>query len=369
MLERLKINKRLLRELDFSVLIIAIIIVVFGAINIYSATKGFDLFRLQLIWLALSLFVVYIILKIDYNVIRNYSAIIYWAGVALLILNDFVLGKVSKGAKSWIGIGSRAIQPSEFAKLGLIIMLAKKLDDMEGNINEPKNFFTLVMYAGIPMILIYIQPDMGMTMVCFFIVLGIFFTAGLNLKVIFGGVFSLVAAILVVWNSGLIKPYQKLRLTSFLSPEKDELGSGLQLMQSLIGVGSGGILGKGFNNGTQTSLSFIPEAHTDFIFSVVAEEWGLIGAGILLSLYGILIYRFIKIARTSKDIFGSVICVGVISTFLFSLIQNIGMTIGIMPITGITLPLMSYGGSSILSSFMAIGLVLNICMRRKKINF
>jgi len=141
------------------------------------------------------------------------------------------------------------------------------------------------------------------------------------------------------------------------------------LTQSLIGIGSGGVLGKGFRKGTQTALSFIPEAHTDFVFAVVGEEWGLVGAVILLILYGVLIYRFIKIAKTSKDWFGSIVCVGVISTFLFSLIQNIGMTIGMMPVTGITLPLMSYGGSSILSSFMAIGLVLNVCMRRKKINF
>ncbi|WP_102400110.1 rod shape-determining protein RodA [Haloimpatiens massiliensis] len=369
MLDKLKINKRLLREIDFSILIISIIIVVFGAINIFSATGGIKLFKLQLIWLLLGLIVVYIILIMDYNVIRNYSTLIYWAGVFLLILNDFVLGKISGGAKSWIGIGSRAIQPSEFAKLGLILMLAKKIDDMEGKINEPKNFFTLVFYALIPMVLIVIQPDMGMTMVCFFIVLGIFFISGLDLKVIFGGIASLIVFIAIVWNSGLIHPYQQKRLTSFLNPEKEALGANLQLTQSLIGIGSGGILGKGFRKGTQTALSFIPEAHTDFVFAVVGEEWGLVGAVALLILYGVLIYRFIKIARTSKDWFGSVICVGVISTFLFSLIQNIGMTIGIMPVTGITLPLMSYGGSSILSSFMAIGLVLNVCMRRKKINF
>ncbi|WP_138204018.1 rod shape-determining protein RodA [Haloimpatiens lingqiaonensis] len=369
MLDKLKINKRLLKEIDFSVLIISIIIVVFGALNIFSATSGIKYFKLQLLWLLLGLAVVYIILTIDYNVIRNYSTLIYWAGVFLLILNDFVIGKVSKGAKSWIGIGSRAIQPSEFAKLGLILMLAKKIDDMEGKINEPKNFFTLVFYALVPMVLIVIQPDMGMTMVCFFIVLGIFFISGLDLKVIFGGLASLVVFIAIVWNSGIIHDYQQQRLTSFLHPEKDALGSNLQLTQSLIGIGSGGILGKGFRKGTQTALSFIPEAHTDFVFSVVGEEWGLVGALVLLTLYGVLIYRFIKIARTSKDWFGAIICVGVTSTFLFSLIQNIGMTIGIMPITGITLPLMSYGGSSILSSFMAIGLVLNVCMRRKKINF
>lgn len=374
MLSKLKIDKRLLKEIDFSIIIISIIIVLFGAINIYSATKSnfnTQYFKLQLIWLLLGLVVVYAILLIDYNTIRNYSAVIYWAGVVLLILNDWVIGHTSKGATSWIAIGNRAIQPSEFAKIGLILMLAKKIDDMDGQINNLKNFFTLAFYAAIPMFLIVIQPDMGMTMVCFFIVLGIFFIAGLDLKVIFGGIAGIFASIVIVWNSGFIlQKYQKKRLIGFMHPEQGQLSAeGFQRTQSLIGIGSGGILGKGFNRGTQTALNFIPEAHTDFIFSVVGEEWGFIGSIILLTLYAILIYRFIKIAKESKDLFGTVICVGITSTFLFSLIQNVGMTIGIMPITGITLPLMSYGGSSILTSFISIGLILNVCMRRKKINF
>jgi rod shape determining protein RodA len=219
------------------------------------------------------------------------------------------------------------------------------------------------------MALIVIQPDMGMTMVSFFTVLGIFYIAGLNSKVIVGGISGVIIAIAAVWNSPLMEVYWKQRLTSFLNPEADELGAGLQLISSLIGVGSGGILGKGFLNGTQIAGGFIPEAHTDFIFSVVGEEWGLVGAAVLLILYALLLYRFIKIARNSKDIFGMILCVGVISTTLFSILQNIGMTIGIMPITGITLPLMSYGGSSVLTNFMAIGLVLNVGMRKKKINF
>jgi rod shape determining protein RodA len=310
----------------------------------------------------------YIILLFDYSIIMNYAGLIYWSSIGLLLVND-TLGKVANGARSWIALGNRGIQPSEFAKIAMIIMLAKKLEDMEGNINDIKSFFILMFYALLPMGLIVIQPDMGMTMVSFFTVLGIFYIAGLNSKVIVGGMSAVTVAVAAIWNSPLMEVYWKTRLTSFLNPEADELGAGLQLISSLIGVGSGGILGKGFLNGTQIAGGFIPEAHTDFIFSVVGEEWGLIGAAVLLLLYALLLYRFIKISMNSKDIFGMILCAGVIATTLFSILQNIGMTIGIMPITGITLPLMSYGGSSVLTNFMAIGLVLNVGMRKKKINF
>lgn len=373
MLDKLKINKKLLRELDFSAIIVVIMIALFGALNIYSATHmkaGISVFKSQLIWLLLGIVILYFTLVFDYSLIQGYANIIYWFGVILLVLNDTIFKSTVNGAGSWMKIGSVTIgQPSEFAKLGMIIMLAKKLDSMEGNINNIKNFFSLVMYAAIPMVLIIIQPDMGMTMVCFFIVLGMFFAAGLDLKVIGWGFAGLITSIAIVWNSPLMHEYWKIRLISFLNPEADELGSGLQLIQSQIGVGSGGIVGKGFLKGSQVAGGFIPESQTDFIFSVVGEEWGLLGAIFLLTLYGILIYKFINIAKTSKDIFGSMLCIGVVSTFLFSILQNIGMTIGVAPITGITLPLMSYGGSSFITSIMGIGLVLNVGMRRKKINF
>jgi rod shape determining protein RodA len=377
MLDKLKIDKKILKQLDLSIIVLSIIIVIFGSLNIYSATVkkaglGAYYFKLQMAWLILGLIVIYVILLIDYNILANYAVIIYWGGVSLLLYNNF-FGSVVNGAQGWISLGSRAIQPAEFAKLGMIIILAKKLDDMEGNINNFKNFMILTFYAMVPMILIVIQPDMGMTMVCFFIVLGIFFMAGLNIKVILGGLAAIVTSIALVWNSSLMQEYWKKRLTTFLNPEADELGAGLQIIQSKIGIGSGNIIGQGvkfgYDSGASFVAQFVPEAFTDFIFAMVGEKWGFVGALFLLTLYSILIYRFILIARRSKDIFGMIICIGVVSSFLFSIIQNIGMTIGIMPVTGITLPLMSYGGSSILTNFMAIGLILNIGMRRKKINF
>jgi rod shape determining protein RodA len=372
MLKKLNINRKLFKELDFSVIILIMIIVAFGSINIYSATymkSGSHYLKTQLIWAFLGLGVTYLILAFDYSIIQGYANMIYWMGIFLLVLNDTIFKSTINGASSWMKIGFFSMQPSEFAKLGMIIMLAKQLNDMEGKINNIKNFLKLSIYAALPMLLIIVQPDMGMTMVCFFIVLGIYFMAGLDLKIIGGGISGLISIIAIVWNSPLMETYWKSRLISFLNPTADELGSGLQLIQSEIGIGSGGILGKGFLKGTQISGGFIPEAHTDFIFSVVGEEWGLMGALVLIILYGMVVYKFINIAKNSKDIFGSTICVGIISTMLFSILQNIGMTIGIMPITGITLPYMSYGGSSMLTSFMGLGLVLNIGMRRKKINF
>jgi len=368
-LQSLKISKKLLRELDYGTIIFAICIVIFGCINIYSATvknSGTHFFKMQIIWLILGLIVMYVLLAFDYMLIENYAVIIYWAGVVLLIIGD-IFGKVTNGANSWINIGPISIQPSEFAKIGMTIMLAKKLDGMEGRINDSKNLLELMFYAAVPMILIVIQPDMGMTMVSFFIVLGIFYCIGLNYKVIIGGITSILLLVVGVWNSPIMQSYWKVRLLSVLTPDKNVLGSGLQLVQSKIAIGSGGILGRGFGKGVQ--FNFIPENYTDFIFAVLSEEWGLIGALVLILLYGIIIYRLIKIAKESKDIFGSVLCVGFISSILFSIMQNIGMTIGVMPITGITLPFMSYGGSSILTCFISLGLVLNVGMRRKKINF
>ncbi|GKU23394.1 rod shape-determining protein RodA [Clostridium folliculivorans] len=374
MLKRLKLDTKLLREMDFSILIATILIVLFGILNIYAAMRPDNSdAKKQLIWFGVSLVVMYFIILIDYNILRNFVPILYWISILLLIYTKF-MGATINGATGWIKIGSLfQIQASEVAKMALIFMLAKKMDEMELKVNNLKNFMILAAYTLLPVALIVIEPDMGMTMVCFFIVLGIFFCAGLDIRIIVGGLSSLVVGIMLLWNSGLIEAYQKRRLVSFLNPEADELGAGLQLMQSMTGIGSGGLFGTGLklsqDAGTSYVGQFVPEKQTDFIFAVIGEHWGTIGAIVLLILYGILIYRTIKTARNSKDVFGSIICVGMASYFLFAILQNIGMTIGIMPITGITLPLVSYGGSSLLTTVMSISLIINIGMRKKKINF
>lgn len=373
--KQFRLDVRLIKDIDKTLLFSMVSLVLYGILNIYLCTKGgkYDGVALkQFVWLVISLIILYVFLSIDYTIMMNYVPLFYWGSVLLLIATMFI-GSEINGAKGWIKFGPVSLQASEFAKIGIILMLAKKLEEMEGKINDVKNFFTLVFYAGVPVLFIIIQPDMGMTMVSFFIVLGIFFVAGLDMKIIGGGLASLVLAIIIVLNSSFMPAYQKSRFTGFLNPEADYAGNGYHLTQSLIGIGSGGILGSRpslkANGSTGYAAQNVPEVHTDFIFSAIAEQLGLAGAIFLLILYGFLIYEMIAIARTSKDICGSVICVGIVSYFLFAICQNIGMTIGLLPITGITLPLISYGGSSLLTTIMSVGLVINVGMRRKKIHF
>lgn len=376
LLKQLKLERRLFREVDRTVLFSTILIVLYGILNIYLCTKGeygTSFAKKQFLWLIISLVALYVCIAIDYStIILNYVPIFYWGSVILLIITKFA-GVVVNGARGWLRFGPIQLQPAELAKVGIILMLAKRLDEMDGKINDVKNFFILVFYAAVPVVFIVTQPDMGMTMVCFFIVLGIFFVAGLDMKIIGGGLMSLVLAIIIVWNSGLIEPYQKARFTGFLNPAADDAGDGYHLTQSLIGIGSGGMLGSRpslKNDGTTGyAAQNVPEVQTDFIFAAIAEQWGFTGALFLLTLYGFLIYKMITIARTAKDIFGSMICVGIVSYFLHAILQNIGMTIGLMPITGITLPLVSYGGSSLLTTILSLGIVLNIGMSKKKIYF
>jgi rod shape determining protein RodA len=375
--KKFKLDMRLIREIDKTVLISLILLILYGTLNIYLCTKGeyqFSYVKKQAFWFVLSMCALYIFMAVDYTIIFNYVPLFYWGVVILLILTKIPgIGIVVNGARGWINLGIGHIQPSEFAKLGIILMLAKRLDDMEGKINEVKNFFILGFYAVVPVLFIVTQPDMGMSMVCFFIVLGIFYTMGLDIKIIGGGLMSLILAIVIVWNSGIIEPYQKARFTGFLNPAADDAKTGYHLTQSLIGIGSGGMLGSrpslDIEGGTGYAAQNVPEVETDFIFAAISEQWGFLGAALLLILYGFLIYKMISIARTSKDIFGSVICVGIVSYFLFAILQNIGMTIGLVPITGITLPLISYGGSSLLTTVVSVGLVINVGMRRKKIYF
>ena len=373
MFSKYKIDKRILRYLDYWAIIIAVIIVIFATVNIFSVKQPVDKsyisytpLKLQAINLMVGLMVLYFCIYKDYKIIGNYAGVIYWASIALLLFNRLFSQKIY-GQANWIQIGPVTIQPAEFAKLALIIMLAKKIDAMEGKINNIKNFLIILFYCAVPVVLIL--PDAGLTMIIFFTTLGIVFIAGLDLKVIFGGIATLITGIGIIWSTNIIEDYKKNRLISFINPNADPLGASYQLLQSKIAIGSGGLFGKGFMNGSRTGGGFVPFASTDFIFAVICEEWGFIGALFLFILYAILIYKFIKIARNAKDIFGTLLCVGVISMFLFSIIQNVGMTIGLMAISGITLPFVSYGGSSLLSNFIALGLVLNVGMRKRKINF
>lgn len=371
MLKNIGVNKKLLKQLDIGLIFLIIAISIFGIMNIYSCTyKKYGSYYLkhQSIWILLGLIIMYIVISIDYSLLGSYSKVIYGFGIISLLYID-IFGKIVGGARSWLGFGSRGIQPSEFMKIATIILVAKIINDYEGIINPPKNLLKLIGIVVLPMLLIVIQPDLGMTMVFFFIFLGVFYTAGIDKRIIIGGFIFAIILIVIFWKSGFLETYQTARIFGFLNPDQYELTYAYQATQSQIGIGSGGILGKGFLKGTYVSDGFIPEISTDYIYAVVGEEWGLLGGLGLLTAYGILLYKMIVIGKSSKDIFGSVLVSGVVSAFMFLIIQNMGMTIGIMPVTGVTLPLMSYGGSSILSTFISLGIVLNVGMRRKKINF
>ncbi|MBU3108254.1 rod shape-determining protein RodA [Clostridium gasigenes] len=375
MLSKFKINFKMLRQLDKTVTISMVLLILFGILNIYVASRseyGTMFLKRQLIWFVVSMVALYFMIAIDYSVFKAYTPLFYWGSVALLILTMFI-GTDINGARGWIRLGPASFQPSELAKMATIMMLGKQLEDMDGTINELKNFMKMAFYAAIPALFIVIQPDMGMTMVLFFIVLGIFFIGGLDIKILGGGLLSLLLVVILVWNSGLIQDYQKKRLTSFTNPEADSSDTGYHLRQSLVSIGSGGFIGvRNPVVGNKTSgyaAQYVPEVQTDFIFASIGEQWGTLGCMFLLLLYGMLISKMVAIGRTAKDKFGSIICVGLVAYFLFAILQNIGMTIGLMAITGITLPLISYGGTSLLTTVLSVGLVINIGMRRKRIYF
>ena len=369
-LSRYKLDFKLIREIDKGLLFSAIALMLYGMLNIYLCTKGdvapFFFVKKQFMWFIISMVALYFLVAVDYSVIYRYVPVFYWGSVILLLCVWIPgIGVKVNGARGWINIGISNLQPAELAKFG-ILMVAKLLEEMDYEVNNLRNIIKIGIYCMIPVSLILIQPDMGMTMVCFFIVLGMLFIAGLDRRIIIGGFSALLIGVVVLWNSGLILPHQKARITAFMNPETDTSAQGYQLNQSLIGIGSGGVVG------TRPSLdagTHVPEIQTDFIFAAIGEQWGFLGAMLLLLLYGILITKMINIARKAKDRFASLVCIGLVSYFLFAITQNIGMTIGLIPITGITLPLISYGGSSLLTTTMAVGLVLNIGMRKKKIHF
>lgn len=356
------LDRKELKELDFGMLIAAVLVFLFGVYNLRIATQqqfGDYLVRLQMFWLVLSLGVVYVILLMDYRKVYKVVDFFYWIIVLLLVFVLFTAA--TKGASGWFSIGTRGLQPGEFARLTTILMVGKVIQKFDGQINRPWNFIKVTILGGIPMLLLLLQPDMGLTMVLFFILLGIYFAVGLHFRVIFAGFAFIVLSVLVVLNTTFLPAHWQHRLTSFLFAEGSDLGIGYQLSQSIISIGSGGITG---NQALQPYSARVPENHTDFIFSVIGEHFGLAGGVLLLTLYGYILYRMIRVAMKTEDLFGKVIAVGVFSSMLFSILQNVGMTMGVMPISGITLPLISYGGSSVLTNFIGIAMVLNVGMKK-----
>ncbi len=370
------LDRKLLKNLDIPLLANVVFLVGIGFIAIYAATKSFGTEKsfsfvlTQAIAFALGIVTVGIIVSIDYHQFGLYWKIIYVICILILIAVLIPgIGKVNKGARGWIDLGVVEMQPAELAKIGIIITFAKLLESRQGKLNTLKDLMVPFIHIGIPIILIMLQPDLGNALVFMIIAAGMLFVAGLNMKFIWGSIVALVVSFPILWNFVLLN-HQKNRLITFINPYNDPLGDGYHVIQSMLAVGSGQIAGKGlFEKDTMTNLNFLPEQWTDFIFSVIAELTGFIGAALVVILFAFFLHRLLTLSRIAKDQFGTLVIAGIFFMYLFQVIENIGMTIGLMPITGITLPFISYGGSSLLTNMIAIGLVLNITMRRHKIKF
>lgn len=381
------VNRKMMKNLD-STFALAVFLVLAMSLIILSSASGsmasinnvspWHYVEKQALVISMGLVAIYFLLSVDYTILSRYVKYLYGLNIALL-LAVFVMGKVAKGAKLWVSIAGFQFQPSEFAKLLIIITFAEFLVRRQGKLDTWQDLLPAFAHVGIPLLLVLAQPDLGTSLVFIAIMLGMLYIAGarpsLLLILIIGGLLAVIMALVGHFKFGLPLPlddYQKYRLIVFLDPYNDGkggLGAGWNMIQSLVAIGSGGLLGKGLYKGTQGQLNFLPEHHTDFIFSVVGEELGFLGAGLLLILYFLIIYRTLRIALESKDLFGSFIAVGVASMWGFHILQNVGMAIGIMPITGIPLPFLSYGGSFMLTNLVAVGLLLNINLRRQKVIF
>lgn len=364
-------DRKLWRNFDYPLLFIVLLISAYGLVVLSSATRNYSADPLlyvhrQFIWVLAGLFVMFIIISIDYSNFSRLHKHFYVANLILLILVLFV-GTEVYGSQRWIDLNFILLQPSEFAKLIIIITLARFLETKEGELDDFKNLILAFIHVAIPVFIIFKQPDLGTSLVFLAILFGMLFLGGAKIKHLLLTIFSGVAAFPLLWMN--LEEYQKMRLIIFTDPEIDPLNHGYQLIQSVIAIGSGGTFGKGLYQGSQNMHDFLPAQHTDFIFSVLGEEFGFIGAAVLLVLYFLLIYRILKISMSAKDTFGFLICAGVASMFIFQVLVNIGMTISIMPVTGLPLPFLSYGGSSLMANMLAIGLVLNVGLRRHKIMF
>lgn len=366
-------KNKMFKHIDFGIVFSVIALIGIGLMTISSATHAFTdggsmkNLIMQAAFATVAIIIAIVVIAIDYNTIGGYYKIFYVLGVLGLVA-VLLIGSVRNGAKAWLGVGSLGIQPAEIFKIIMIITLAKVLEEME-NINTLKNLGKIAAVCLVPMILIQLQPDAGTNMIFAVTIFGMIFYAGLDKRIIFGGFGAGVAAILAIWFLDILKPYQKFRILVFLNPELDVSGVGYNAHMAKTAIGAGKFFGAGLYGGAMTEGNFIPELHTDFIFSVFAEEWGFLGAMVLLALYFNIIWRGIKIAKESKDKFGTYIVVGVLSMLTFQILQNIGMDLGLMPITGIPLPFISYGGSSLLTTIISLGLLINVGMRKQKINF
>jgi rod shape determining protein RodA len=369
-------ERRPIRHVDWFLLVLTLALSGIGLLLLYSATNqtlrqdGLDpLARVnkQAITMVLGVFLVIVLGSFDYRFLKIYAGFVYLFSILALVLVRIPgLGATDATgtAQRWFEVAGFQITPSEFTKLALIVMLAAVLSGIRTPEPTLGDVIKALILALVPLVLVFLQPDIGTSIGIAAIVVGMLIVAGTRLRHLLVLTVVGVIAIAFVFQTGAIEAFQRQRLTAFLDPASVPEDVRYNLDQSLIAVGSGGLLGKGYLHGTQTNLDYVPEQHTDFIFTVAGEEFGFVGAMAVLALYALLLWRAIRIAWLAKDPFGTYMAAGIASMFAIQMFVNVGMVIGIMPITGIPLPLLSYGGTSILVSFAAIGLLENIHMRR-----
>jgi len=359
-------ERRLYHHIDWALVIAVMALCAFGVATIYSAT--FDPTRgashryvVQIYAIGLGLLAMLVMLTVDYRAFTDKSHLIY-IGILAVLIYVLLFGHEGKGARRWIPLGSFNLQPSEFAKISVALVLAKFFGENRGSPQWTDLAIGGVLTA-LPLALIAKEPDLGTAVTLLPIFLAVAYLAGMQMRILGVMLLAFLLAAPVAWRFAL-KDYQKSRISTFLDPSQDAKGAGYQQIQARITVGSGGLSGKGFKQGTQGQLRFLPEVDNDFIFSVLAEEHGFVGVLVALGLYLFVILRALEAARLAKDRLGSYLVLGVLASFTFQVVYNITMSAGLAPVKGLTLPLMSYGGSSMIATLAGFGLVLNVRMRR-----
>lgn len=369
----MNLNKKTLKRFDFILIIDVIILSIYGLVMINSATSGGNFLsnpyvKTQLAAFLLGLATVGVLLFIDYEIYGNLYLFIYGiSNILLLAVLLFGFGEDQWGARSWLSIGPVTFQPSEIAKIGIIISLSKFIEKNESTLNNPLTLLKILAFSGFPIVLILMQPDFGTAMVMLFFIAIMLFISGINYKYIMSAVALGLGALPIVYMN--LKEFQLNRIRVFFNPLLDPQGAGYQVLQSKIAIGSGKLFGRGLYQGVQNQYGFLPAKETDFIFAVIGEELGLMGGGILIFLYVILLYRLIKLSKNALDTFGSLMVIGFSGMMLFHIFENIGMTIGLTPVTGIPLPFISYGGTFMLVNMICIGLSLNVGLKKEGLEF
>ena len=357
----------MVREFDLVLFGLTVLLAIFGIIVIYSATRTLETNSNVIVQsgaFCLGVAALVVTCLFDYEQFKNFIKYIYIFSVVILIL-VLIFGVTGDwGARSWIRFGSIGFQPSELAKICFIITFSYHLDKVQDSINKPLAILGLLAHIGVLVGLILLQPDMGSAFVFMFIFICLMFVAKLSYKYIIPIMIAGVASLPFIYKYGLSE-YQQMRIKVFINPELDPLNRGYNVIQSKIAVGSGQMWGKGYLDGTQNQMGYLPTKYTDFIFSVISEEFGFIGSMAVVILLFALIWRCFTIARRADNAFGRFICTGVGAMFLFHVFENVGMCIGLMPVTGIPLPFMSYGGTSLVTNMLAIGLVMSVAYHNK----